>query len=307
MIEVLLATYNGETYLKEQLDSLLAQTYQDFRILIRDDDSTDSTVSLLEEYREAYPDKIILVKDGVHCGNAARNFMELTKHATAEYVMYCDQDDFWLPQKLEVSLRDMKATEEKAGKDTPILVYGDYKIVDENLKDAGIAIEEIQVAKHFTDMNRILVQNYATGCLVMANRKLYKMLGEYDPDVIMHDWWLALIASAMGIVHHFPMEVMYYRQHGDNVVGAVRVKSFRYRWKKLIDPTTKKKKDTYFAQGRLLMERFGDVLPENNKKMLEQFLEIPKTKRKIARIKAILSGNFLKSDFIRNLGFLYYI
>ncbi|MBS5112853.1 MAG: glycosyltransferase [Coprobacillus cateniformis] len=108
MVDILLATYNGEKYIREQIDSILNQTYQDFRILIRDDGSKDETVSIIENYTKKYQGKIVLIQDNIECGSSVSNFMELSKHATADYIMYCDQDDYWFTNKIDSSLNAIR-------------------------------------------------------------------------------------------------------------------------------------------------------------------------------------------------------
>ena len=95
-VDILLAAYNGGKYIAEQIDSILAQTYQDFRLIIRDDASTDNTVMIIDEYAAKYPDKIWVVHDDAVCKSATKNFFQLLTYAEADYVMFSDQDDYWL-------------------------------------------------------------------------------------------------------------------------------------------------------------------------------------------------------------------
>lgn len=132
-VEILLATYNGEKYLETQMDSILAQTFQDFQVIIRDDGSKDRTVEIVRGYEARYPGKIRLVTDDAVCGNPASNFMQLLKYATADYIMFADQDDYWLPEKVEVSLREIKRIEAEKGKETPILAFAQCEVVDAEL------------------------------------------------------------------------------------------------------------------------------------------------------------------------------
>jgi glycosyltransferase involved in cell wall biosynthesis len=307
MVDILLATYNGEKYLREQLDSLLAQTYQDFRIVIRDDGSTDATMDIIKEYLIRHGEKIVLIRDDRKCGSPAKNFMELMKHTRADYIMFCDQDDVWLPDKVQKMLVRMQA-EEKSSADgaEPILLFTDYYVVDADLKVMDVPEDSLQIAKHFHSFNRLLVQNYITGCTCMINKTACLLAGEYDERILMHDWWVALYVSAMGHIVHFPEKLMYYRQHGGNDVGAKNVKSFRYRLEKMLDPDTRRSKDNYFAQAELLKERFRAEMNEHSTLVLDGFLrirELPKT----ARVKALIDGGYLKSDLVRNLGFMLYI
>lgn len=306
MIEILLASYNGAEYIGAQLDSLLSQTYQDFCILIRDDGSKDNTIDIIKDYQARYPEKIRLIVDDVKCGSSPSNFMELTKNATAEYVCYCDQDDYWLPNKLERSIKAMQALEEKIGSDKPALVFGDYKPVDGELNPIPFDPSKNQVAGMHLEFNRLLVQNYVTGCLMMANKSLYTLFGDYDEAIEMHDWWAALIASALGGVNHFDETIMLYRQHGNNVVGVTDVKSMEYRLSKIKDKDTKNKKFAYYKQALLFKNRYYELLSDSNKKILDNFIDIYNYKSKIRRMISILKGEYLKSDVVRVLGQLWY-
>lgn len=307
MVDILLATYNGEKYLREQLDSLFAQTFQDFRILVRDDGSTDNTMHILREYALHHAGQIEIIEDDAGGGNPARNFMTLMKHSTAGYVMFCDQDDSWMPDKIQVLLQRMQAEEKRAADGAaPILVFSDYQVTDENLSPMAVDESSLQVAKHYRSFNRLLVQNYITGCTMMINKTACQLAGDYDDRILMHDWWIALYVSAMGRICHVPSKLTYYRQHANNDVGARNVKSMEYRLEKLHDKSVRGSKDTHYAQAELLKERFYGEMSGKSRKVLDDFLAI-RSYPKLKRIKALISGGYLKSDWVRSLGYLLYI
>lgn len=307
MIEILVATYNGEKYISQQLDSLLNQTIEDYRILVRDDGSKDGTVDILKEYERKYPDKVVLIQDDLKGGSSAANFMALTSHATADYVCYCDQDDFWMPEKLEKSLIEMQILETRTGTGKPCLVFGDYEAVDENLNSMNYDSSKNQVAKLHLEFNRLLVQNYVTGCLMMLNKPLYSLLGEYSDDIEMHDWWAALLASSLGGISHFDATIMKYRQHGGNVVGVTDVKSMEYRMAKIKDKNTRNKKYCYLKQAKLFQARYNQLLSDKNKKKLKDFIDLYEYRTKGRRVLALINGKYLKSDIVRVLGQFWYI
>ena len=133
-IDILLATYNGATFLAAQLDSILGQTHTDWRLIIGDDGSTDGTREVIGAYRARFPEKIVTLGERTENVGVVRNFSRLIEHAEADYVALCDQDDVWKPEKLELSLDKMRALEAKHGADTPLLVFTDLSVVDRDLR-----------------------------------------------------------------------------------------------------------------------------------------------------------------------------
>ena len=301
-VDILLASYNGERYIREQLDSLLAQSHKNINIIIHDDGSTDSTVSIIREYEKKYPVKVKLLDDGKHFGNASDNFMYLTGYGSADYIMFCDQDDYWDKDKVRITLDNMLLLESKGGKDRPYLVFSAYMATDSDLKPLKNGMSFL----YKLDLNHILVQNCIAGCMCMINRKLKELAGEPDEAIIMHDWWLALIASSMGDIYYIDTPLMLYRQHGNNVVGRNNLTSLKSRVKKFKNPYTKKLMFVYERQARLLYNRLGGRMPDEKKKILKSFLDIydaPKMKRP----SLLRKGNYLKSDFVRAAGQQWYL
>ena len=130
MITILLATYNSGPYIREQIDSILAQTYSDWKLVVRDDLSTDNTVEIINEYICRYPDKISILDNHGESKRAYLNFVELLKNVESEYYMFCDHDDVWLPNKIDLSIQRMKEIEKQ---DIPVVVHTDMKVVDQDL------------------------------------------------------------------------------------------------------------------------------------------------------------------------------
>lgn len=305
MIDILMATRNGGRFLPEQLDSLLQQTVKSFRVLIHDDGSSDNTQEIIRDYENRYPQKIHLMNDGICCGSAVKNFLHLTKYASAQYVMYCDQDDVWLPEKVEISLNSMKEAEARLGTDCPVLVFAAYRPVDAELRE--LKKYGSTILRQNPVFSRLLVENCVSGCVMMCNRALYSLLGEYEEAILMHDWWAALIAAAMGQIVYIPREVMLYRQHGGNSVGAMDTGSLRYRLHKLADKETRNKKNLYFRQAALLRERFANRLDPEAAAVLDGFLRIPEYRGKLHRMYALNRGDYVKGDPVSQIGFTLFI
>lgn len=222
-IAVLLATYQGETYLAELLDSLLNQTFQDFMIYIHDDGSTDHTIKIIHDYIERYPDKIVLLKYEKTGGSAA-NFMSMLRFTKEPYIMFCDQDDVWLPDKIELSYKELKRIEADADtEDCPCLVFTDLQVVDHNLQVISDSFMTYTKRNpHRIRYTQLIVQNVAPGCTMIFNRVLANYMQKYMSieSIIMHDWWAMLVASVYGRISYLESATILYRQHEQNVVGA---------------------------------------------------------------------------------------
>lgn len=233
MVEILLATYNGERFLREQLDSLLRQTWKQWHLTVSDDGSTDGTAAILDEYVERYPEYIQRVFHKGRFGNARDHFFWLMKESVASYLMFCDQDDVWYENKVEKSMKAMLRAEHEP--DIPILVFTDLTPVDESLRPIEQSLMKMQQQDpKAISYEQILFQNVVTGCTVVINQALAKIAGMCSSieETVMHDWWLALVAARYGQIIYVNESTMDYRQHSSNSVGAQNVRSLSYRFYK---------------------------------------------------------------------------
>ena len=214
---VLMSTYNGEKYIREQLDSILNQTIANqVQIYIRDDGSSDSTISIIEEYIAAGAD--IILDKAENVGVIASFFELITTALEADYYSFADQDDVWLKEKLEAAVEKLSSKEQECGKDTPLLYCGDTNLVDGELN-----LIKRESKNPRPSFGNALVENICTGCTAVINRALLEKIRENIPDtgkIIMHDWWLYLIAEAYGTTIYDNEPHMNYRQHGNNEWGA---------------------------------------------------------------------------------------
>jgi glycosyltransferase involved in cell wall biosynthesis len=221
MIDILLATCNGEKYLSQQIDSIITQTYKDWQLLIRDDLSSDNTVKTIKNYTHKYPDKIRLIEDNKGHLGLVRNFEALLESAQSEYIMFCDQDDVWLSNKIELTLNTMKAAEQ-TWPNTPLLVHTDLKVVDETLNPIAESFWKLHRISPESDclLKKIIYRNIVTGCTVMINKKAKEISMPFPPEANIHDWWIALNAAKYGKIIHTDTPTVLYRQHAANIVGA---------------------------------------------------------------------------------------
>ena len=224
VIDILLSTYNGEKYLAAQLDSLIEQTFTGWRLLIRDDGSTDATLAIIRQYVGRFPEQIVLVTDaGAVTGlGAACSFSMLMQASSAPYIAFCDQDDIWLSDKLEKQLCALRQVENNVSEGTPLLVHSDLIVVDQQL---SLLSPSLWAYQHLNPLKmhsfkRLLLQNYVTGCTCLLNRALLEKALPVPDAAVMHDWWLALIAMDEGEIVNMPEATVKYRQHADNDTGA---------------------------------------------------------------------------------------
>lgn len=228
MIDILLSIYNGEKYLREQIDSVLSQTYKDWRLLVRDDGSKDNSLSIIMEYINKYPQRIKLINDNLGNVGVKRSFENLLKESTSDFFMFCDQDDVWLPNKVEDSYKQMQDDIFRYGNDIPLLVHTDLDIVDDNLKSIGCSMyetlkahpEKIKSNKHLP-----FIAYLVTGCTMLGNRKLKDVSMPFPEDIDLHDVWIfrkAILSE--GNVSSLHEKTILYRQHQYNVRGATQHK-----------------------------------------------------------------------------------
>lgn len=206
-VQILMSTYNGEKYLREQLDSLLKQTYPHIEILIRDDGSSDSTLNILKAYERKYDQ--IKVLEGNNIG-VTESFFELLKKSDSDYIAFCDQDDIWLAEKVERAVEKLQSIKGPALYcSNKILVDADAKIIANNKKD-----------KLRPGFGNAVIECICTGCTILMNRELTENIKCHLPErAILHDWWCYLVACYVGKVIFDEEAYILYRQHGENVVG----------------------------------------------------------------------------------------
>lgn len=218
-VEILLATYNGAKFIREQLESIVLQDYENWVVRACDDASSDDTYNILMEYQTKYPNKFVVERNEKGTGSAKNNFMNLIKGSNSDYIMCCDQDDVWLPNKISLTIQKMKETEEN---DLPVLVHTDLKVVDQELNvlsESFFAYSQLNKDFNYRDA---LIQNSVTGCTLMMNRPLISLMRKVTDveSILMHDWLAALLATAVGKVAFVDCPTMLYRQHSVNSVGA---------------------------------------------------------------------------------------
>jgi glycosyltransferase involved in cell wall biosynthesis len=218
---ILLCTFNGGRFLSEQLDSLAAQTHQNWLLIASDDGSTDDTLQTLQSYQAKWPNGKLIIKEGPRQGFCG-NFLSLACDPSikADYYAFCDQDDVWLPTKLEVAVNNIAAHQVHRDVTLPYLYCGRTTYVSENLEPIGISPLFVFPAK----FRNALVQSIAGGNTMVFNQITKLALEKVGiVDVPSHDWWLYLLVSGMGgEVYYDKVPQILYRQHDDSIVGENR-------------------------------------------------------------------------------------
>lgn len=300
-IAILLASYNGEKYIVEQIESLLAQTEAGWELFYHDDGSTDRTVELLRCYEEQYPDRIHVL-DGLPCGGAKDNFHWMMKNVQAPYVMFCDQDDVWLPEKVEVTLREMKRLEAEFGREKPLLVFTDLCVTDESLHPIAVRMSAYQKLNPWRIKPKdLMIQNVISGCTVLINRTLATLASkpENTDEIMMHDWWCALIAASFGGVSYVDQALVLYRQHGGNFLGAKNLHSLRYMMAR-VSSRTDIKNVLLATQHQAAF--FAETFPAADA-LFREYGQLS-GKRKGERLRFYVKNRVWKSGWQRNLGLL---
>ncbi|MDQ6963115.1 MAG: glycosyltransferase family 2 protein, partial [Mariprofundaceae bacterium] len=235
---ILLATYNATSFLKQQIQSIYKQSInKKVTIIIRDDASTDATPQMLSNLTQEYSHIHIISDDQRQLG-AAKNFSKLLNTAFTYKANHCflaDQDDVWLPEKVQSQQKQMHKLEQNHA-NKPLLIHSDMMVVDSSLKEISPSFMKYQKIAHNAKrpINVLLVQNFVTGCTMMLNRKLLEVALPIPKEALMHDWWLALCAATFGKIDYIDKPLVKYRQHGNNEVGAQHIKNlinpFKNNW-----------------------------------------------------------------------------
>ena len=236
MITIIMAVYNGQEYIREQLESLKDQTYTEWRLVIRDDRSSDKTAEIVKKFSDEVEQEVIFKVNEKPIGSAKNNFALLINDAKeSDYVMFCDQDDIWKKDKIEITFNKMKQAEERYGRDFPLLVHGDVEVIDENGNINADSMFEMSHINADSKLPQILIQNHVTGCTMMCNKKLIAGISEYTSSeyIIMHDYLAALYASVFGKIEVIKKPLLSYRQHSGNSVCAKNNNNPMYLLKRL--------------------------------------------------------------------------
>lgn len=215
-IDILMAVYNGEAYIRQQIFSIMSQDYQDWRLIIHDDGSTDKTRSIIARFVQM-DSRILWVDDGITFHNPAKNFMHLLKSSTADFVCFCDQDDIWLENKLSSMLTAFPDTEKPGALFSSGYIYDSAN--NRILSELNYRINNLK--------ELLYVNGGIHGCRSMFNHVMREYLLRYSGEIDMHDHLMSLIACSFGRIEYIDVPLLLYRQHGSNVSGNITISPMR--------------------------------------------------------------------------------
>lgn len=281
MIDILMATYNGERYIRQQIMSLQSQTYSDWRLVVHDDGSKDKTVEIVRSLAE-YDNRIVVLDDGIKCGSPASNFLHLVHNSTSEYAMFCDQDDIWFDNKVVSMYNAIKVMDNTM----PTVVYADAYVWYPEEGIDGLA--NGYVAKN---LKQFLFQNSGIqGCSTIFNRAMAQQMSKYNGRCAMHDHLLQFIGCAFGNVGYLPIPLILYRQHRSNFTGGEAFSA------SLMDRLIKHSSIPVMTRAHLnsnidMIQTYENLLSDADKQLCKEYLSLPE-KSKISKILTVLKCQF---------------
>ncbi|WP_312494068.1 glycosyltransferase family 2 protein [Anaerosporobacter sp.] len=306
MVEIIMAAYNGEKYIKQQIESIMKNTYENIHLTIYDDtkeaQTTATMTDILRLMTEKYGEKLTYKKNEQNKG-CTRNFLEGLQASDAEYTMFSDQDDYWNKDKVERTLEKMKEMENKYGKDTPLVVFTDAIVVDSTLNLIHFSFHR---SNHLNtkrvDLAHLLMENKLIGCTMMMNKALKNKIIAIPKNARVHDWWVALVAAAFGKIGYLEDSTILYRQHEDNVIGNQEYGSYI---KKRLASLQSQREVIYsnMKQAEEFLEIYNMLLTKEQKSLIGRFANLNKRNWFYRRYTMYRYG-YKKSGVPRNLGLL---
>ncbi len=309
-IDILLGVHNGACYLDQALDSVLAQDFQDWSLLVRDDGSTDNTLQIIARWREKMSGRLCLLPNpGRRNLGMNGNYSHLLKHSTAPYVTLLSHDDIYHRNKLSLSLAAMAAAEARCGQGHPAMVFTDQRLIDEHgaviadsyWRHTGWALPRDLMAPN--RLGRFIIQNSAAGGTLLINRPLIALLGD---DPLAEDDWIGLVAAAFAELVALPATTVDFRRHTANQSELISLASTLRRviaapWS--ASTLLRTRLDLLRPRIRLFLERYRNRLSSQQIETCESFINFPAL-GPLARRAAILRHGLLYSSRLRNLGLL---
>lgn len=303
---VLLAAYNGQKYIRKQLQSIFESSGPlSVSVLVGLDPSSDDTYSVVKEFEGK---GCLLVSNKEPSGSAKNNFSLLLERALSsenKFYAFSDQDDVWDVDKIAMNLSSMHEMEMLYGANTPILIFSDSRTVSESLEVINESFMDAESLNpdFSNNFKKLIIQNVGQGCTFLFNRALLELATPIPEYSRMHDHWLMLVASAFGKIAYIPKPLLSYRQHSANVIGAhghgvfSAVERLFFKKQSINESILKNQK-----QAEVFLHRYADFLDNNQISFLRKYSCLS-NKNFIYRKFFCVKHGLVMSDFLRTAGF----
>lgn len=265
MVDILMATYNGEQYIEAQILSIIAQVYKDWRLLIHDDGSKDSTLAIVRKWSQI-DDRIKIIDDGIRCGGAAQNFMHLLKYSDSEFIMFCDQDDIWFDNKVELMYSEI----EQMDSSKPRLIYTNSYVWYPEHGIKGVAT--LTYAENFQQL--LFLNSGVQGCVAIFDSSVRELMKHYQGELSMHDHLLNLLGASLANCRVLDLPLMLYRNHNKNVTGRTKTNIVDYETLRGLrnNPVICSR---HFETVEIFRKVYSEKLNNNQKKVIDAYLSMP--------------------------------
>jgi len=271
-VQILLSTYNGEQWLNDLWESLLAQHWHEWQLLVRDDGSDDTSLKIIKAWQMDRPEKVTVLDGQEHLGSK-ESFNRLIAASDAQYLCFCDQDDVWLPRKIQSLMIEMRCQERRYANNTPLLVHSDLLVTDSELNTLHPSFWQFRKFNINQSKQEFLIQNTVTGCAALFNRSAAELAFPTPQSAMEHDRWLALCVSWFGYIAALPMPLLKYRQHKHNQIGA------KQRIKPICQSVL-----AWSTQASIFLVRYADRLEETERSFVARFASLKQKTRWQRRI-----------------------
>lgn len=286
-VDIILAAYNGEKYIAEQIESIIKQSFKNWRLLIRDDNSTDRTLNIIKKYSQL-DNRIRIVENNNSNKGVTKNFEILLNISKAEYTAFSDQDDVWLPCKIEKMMKEIQQTEKEYGYENAVLIHTDAYIAD---KDLNILSENfIADYGHKEGLNKLLFASKVQGASMMINKKLKKRILPLPDGLQLYDYYISLICEIFGIRKFIDQSLMYYRIHDNNLLGRYGNKIDLL--KRFLKRESYLSRETEIYAVKSFKEKYIQSLNKNEIKMIDDYLNLNNNCSLFEKIEVILKNGF---------------
>lgn len=295
IVQVLLSTWNGERWLPDLLASLERQTFTDWQLLVRDDGSQDKTLKILLEWQKTHPKLVTDIISASSIGSTA-SFDQLVRKSQAPYLMFCDQDDIWFPEKIELQVEALRQLEQQYGSAKPLLVHTDLVVVNEHKQVLSPSFWDYRGFDLKQRKQAYLLNNNVTGCATVFNRRAAQLAFPLPTEAMQHDRWLALVCAWFGHIGVLAQPTILYRQHNHNVIGAKRSLELGDIHKRI---------DLWSRQAATFLRCFSTQLAQEDYELLQALAHLQYL-RGWERRRHIVQHRLFKQGVLENLALLLF-